>query len=158
MHNMPIKYAKTLCAILWGAHGESSVCRHWWLILQPYFLPMLPSPSCTASVGFVAETRKLKYLSHKPTSNRSAHPFLHWTCWDHRLRDSCQLRYPAGTAQGEYGHGSKHSATLEHQRSVGSTAVRTRQQDCRNNCEVQIDLLDKQIYCQKKPPEAKGEN
>lgn len=147
----------TPCAIPWGADGESSVCRHWQVILLRYLLPMLPSPSCTASVDFVAENRKLKYLSRKPTSNRSAHPFLHWTCWDHKLRDSYQLRYPARTARGEYGHGSKHSAILEHQRSVGAqlsehgntTAATT------VKCKL-ISLINK--YIVKKIPEARGEN
>lgn len=141
-------------AEIWGDNGRALVpvpgeqvvaalCRHWQLVFQCYLLPMLPSPSCTASVGSVAETGKLKYLSRKPTSNRSAHPSLHWTCWDHRLQDSYQLRYPARTAPGECGHGSKHSAILQHQRGVGSTAVRAQQRDCSHSCKVQTDLLHK---------------
>lgn len=91
--------------------------------LRGYFV--LFSPSCTVLMDFVAENRKLKYLSHKPTSNRSAHPFLHWTCWDHKLPDSYQLRYPVKTVQVEYDRGSKHSVILKHQRSMVSTTVRT---------------------------------
>lgn len=104
--------------ILQGLRGYSVV-----------FLPLLFPLPCALPMDFVAETRKPKYLSHRPTLNRSAHPFLHWTCWDHKLPGSYQLHYPVKTVPVERGYGSKHSVVLEYQRSVVSTAARTSKQD-----------------------------